>query len=155
MVRGSSSDRRAGFTLVEMVFAIAVMAVLLSVGYWRMAPALERAKVRRAASVLAADLQYAQAVAARQRAPVVFLVTPSVQAYVIRDRANPATEFRKRYVGPDTDYSIETLAVLPSNAIEIFPNGVTPASTTFTLSRGAYQRQVRMTRAGQIRVLNP
>jgi prepilin-type N-terminal cleavage/methylation domain-containing protein len=144
-----------GVSLLEALIVLAVAGIILSLGYWRMAPALERAQVRRAASVLAADLQYAQSVAARQRTPVVFLVTPSVQAYLVRDRSNPAIEYRARYVGPDTDYAIQTLSASPSNSIEIFPNGVTVATTTFTVARGTYQRQVRITRAGQIRVLLP
>lgn len=145
----------SGFTFLEIIIVLAIMAIVLSFGYWRMAPALERAHVRRAAGVLAADLQYAQSVAARQRKPVVVLVTPSIRAYLIRDRGNAALEFRTRYFGPDTDYAIETFSVTPSSAIEIFPNGVTLATTTFTLARSGYQRQVRITRAGQIRVVAP
>ena len=145
---------RFGFTLLEVVIALAVVGVLMAVSIVRLVPAVERAKVRQASSIIAADLQYAQMIASRDRRPVVVIVTTAVQGYMIRDRSG-STIYRTRFLGPTTDYGIQTLAVTPSTAIEIFPSGVARETTTFTATTNGYQRRVRITRAGHIRVLTP
>ncbi len=146
---------RTGFTLIEALLVVVIIGILIAVGVWRMGPALERAKVRRVISVMAGDLQYAQLMAARDRQPVVFIVIPSAQAYLIRSRTDSTTIYRERFIGPDTDYAAETLSASPGNTLEIYPNGVARQTTTFTVGRNAYQRQVRITRAGQIRIVTP
>ncbi len=146
--------RAAGFTLVEMMLVLAMLGILSAFGAWQMLPALERTKLRRGTTILAADLHYAQMVAARQRTPVVFVVDEGLQAYLIRDRAG-TTIYRQRFLGVDTDYGIETLLADPQDAVEVFPTGVARETTTFTLGLKDEQRQVKLTRAGQIRVLHP
>ena len=147
-----TKGKHAGFTLVEMVFTLTITAVLVSVTVWQLSPAVARAKVRRTASVIAGDLQYAQLMAARDREPVVFLVVPG-QQYVIRNRAEPDSIYRRRWIGPNTDYASDALVSLPSGALEIFPNGMTRATTTITVSTGSYTRSVKITLAGQIRIV--
>jgi prepilin-type N-terminal cleavage/methylation domain-containing protein len=149
-----STRLTGGFTLIEMVIAITVVGILIAVSIWRIVPAVERAKVRQATSVIAADLRYAQMVAARQHRPVVVIVTPAVQGYMIRDR-NGTTIFRTRLLGPDTDYGVQDLSSTPANAVEVFPSGVTPQTTILTVKNDSYERKVRITRAGHVRILNP
>ncbi len=143
---------RHGFTLLEVVIALAVVGILTAVSIVQLVPAVERARVRQATSIIAADLQYAQMIASRERRPVVVIVTTAVQGYMIRDRSG-STVYRTRLLGPDTDYGIQTLAVAPSTAIEIFPSGIARETTTFIATTNGYQRRVRITRAGHIRVL--
>lgn len=140
--------------MIEMVVVVTIIGLLASLSVWQLAPALTRAKVRRAASVLAADLQYAQMIAARQRAPVVLLVNPSLKMYVVRDRSG-TTVFRERFMGPDTDYDVQTLSASPSTSVELFPNGIATQTITFTVDANGYQRQVKLTRAGQVRFVTP
>jgi prepilin-type N-terminal cleavage/methylation domain-containing protein len=146
--------RKQGFTLIEVVIALAVVGILMAVSILALVPAVQRAKVRQATSVIAADLQYAQMIASRERRPIVMIVTTAVQAYMIRDRSG-STIYRTRQLGPSTDYGIETLAVAPATAIEVFPSGVIPQTTTFTVTNDTYQRGVRITRAGHVRILSP
>lgn len=141
-----------GFTLIEMVMALVVFGVILSTALYRMSPALDSARVNRVAALMAADFQYAQVVAARQRRPVVVLVSPAVQAYEIRD-SRSATVFRQRFVGPGTDFGMDIMTSSLST-IEIFPNGATVQSVTLTVGLGGRSRTVQFTRAGQIRVTN-
>ncbi len=143
-----------GFTLIEVAIALAVVGVLIAVSIVKVLPAVERAKVRQATSIIAADLQYAQMIASRNRRPVVVIVTPAVQGYLIRDRSG-GTVYRSRLLGPDTEYGVQTLAVAPSNAIEIFPSGIARETTTFDVTNGSYLRKVRITRAGHVRILSP
>jgi hypothetical protein len=128
------------------------MAILAGFGAIQMTSGLAHAKVRRAATILSADLHYAQGMAARQRRPVVVILNSSLRFYVIRDRGS-AVVYRRRFMGDDTDYGVETLSAEPSGTIEVFPNGAVRTNTTFTVGLQDYERQVTLSRAGQIRLL--
>jgi type II secretory pathway pseudopilin PulG len=138
--------------LIELLMVITLMSIITSVAIWRMGPAIDHARVRRAASIMAADLQYAQMISARLRQPVVVLVNGSLRMYAIRDRTG-TTIFRQRFVGPDTDYGVGTLAVVPVGSVELFPNGVATQGITVTFGTEGYTRQVRLSRAGMVRVV--
>jgi Tfp pilus assembly protein FimT len=142
----------AGYTLVEMGLVVIALSLLTVMSYVKLQPALEHGRVNSAAAVVASDLQYAQLTAARQRKPVVVVVTTSTQSYVVRDRADATLIFRTRYMGSSTDYTLDEFTGT-ATSIDIFPTGVTPTTTTFTLGIHGYRRQVKFTKAGQVRVL--
>ncbi len=150
------TDRRRdpGYTLVELVIVIFAISILTVLSYFKLQPALEHGKVNAAASVLAADLQFAQVVAARQRKPVVVILTTATKSYVIRDRADATQVFRTRYLGASTDYSLDEFTGSPSNTVQIFSTGASTTATTFTLGIHGYHKTVKFTRAGQVRVLS-
>jgi prepilin-type N-terminal cleavage/methylation domain-containing protein len=149
---GQALTQSAGYTLIETAMAIAVLGIVLSFAWLRMGPAMSQSRVRGAATVLAADLQYAQMLAIRQRRPVAVIVDNSVRSYIIRLR-DTAVTFRDRFLGQDTEYRLDSLRASPASVV-LLPSGVvTSATTTFTLRRGAYTRHVRLTRAGQVRIL--
>ena len=66
--------------------------------------------------------------AARQREPVVIIVNPSLKLILIRSRGG--TIFRQRFVGPSTEYGLETLTASPTATVEVFPNGVATSNMT-------------------------
>jgi competence protein ComGD len=148
---GHCGRKTAGYTLVELLIGLFILSLLSLVSYIRLKSGLEHGKVNGAASALAIDLQYAQQLAAQQRKPVVVIVTSATQSYVIRDRANATTIFRTRYMGTETDYTLDEFSC-STTSLEIFPTGVTRATTTFTLGLNGYRKQVKFTKAGQIRV---
>lgn len=143
--------RRAGYTMVEMAITIVVFGILLSMALIKMTPAVNQARVQRAATVIATDLQYAQMLAVRQRAPVAVIVDNGLKSYIIRMR-DTAMTFRNRFFGQDTEYLLDTLGASPTSVV-MFPNGVAAATTTFTVGRDGYTRQVRLSRAGQVRIV--
>ncbi|MBI4500975.1 MAG: prepilin-type N-terminal cleavage/methylation domain-containing protein [Gemmatimonadetes bacterium] len=149
--QGPVPSRIAGYTLIELLIGLFLLSLLSLMTYIRLQPGLEHGKVNGAASVFAIDLQYAQQLAAQQRKPVVVIMTAATASYVIRDRANASTIFRTRYLGNDTDYTLDEFDCTASS-LEIFPTGVTRTTTTCTLGRNGYRKQVKYTKAGQIRV---
>ncbi len=140
-----------GFSVVEMAVVLATAGILLTLAVWRFGPALQQARTRQAVATVAADLQYAKMVAARQREPVVVIVNPSLQLLLIRSRGG--TIFRQRFVGPDTEFGLDALAAAPVTSVEVFPNGVATSAITLTATLDTHSRQVRLSRAGQVRVL--
>ena len=147
--------RIGGYTLIEMVLVIVIAGIVTSFGVVRLAPALEHANVRAAANVVAGDLQYAQILAVRYRKPIAVIVASSTKQYLIRDRADPSIVYRTRLLGPDTDFGLDELTFSPSTSVELFPNGLARETVVMTLGLHGFQRNVRLTRAGQIRILAP
>ena len=143
---------RRGFTLLELMVVVVVSSILTSVAILKLAPTVERVRVRRAATMIATDLQYAQMIAARQRRPVVFIASEALRGYMIRDAASP-TVFREAYLGDDTEFGLDQLDASPT-MLEIFPNGVVRSAGNYTVRVNTVQRNVRVTRAGQVRIAN-
>jgi prepilin-type N-terminal cleavage/methylation domain-containing protein len=141
--------RTAGYTVIELLLVMIIIGVLAGITYLRMAPTLERARVRGAASMLAGDLQYAQVLAARQRLPVVLAVNAGDLTYQIADRVG--TIYRTRVLGGDGEFDLTEIAASPTS-LEVFPNGVAAQSASYTLGAGPHRQQVTFSRAGQIRV---
>lgn len=140
---------RGGYTVIELLLVMIILSVIAGITYVRMAPALERARVRGAASVLAGDLQFAQVLAARHRTPIVVSVNGSAMTYRLANRTG--TVYRLRDFGPTSDYDLGELSATPAS-LEVFPNGIAAQSATYTLGLTGYQQRVTFSRAGQVRV---
>jgi hypothetical protein len=50
---------------------------------------------------------------------------------------------------------VGTVAAAPVGSVEVFPNGVATQGITVTLGLNGYTRQVRLSRAGTVRVVAP
>jgi type II secretory pathway pseudopilin PulG len=129
-----------------------VLSVLLAIVLPRIAPALERTKVNGAANVLASDLQYAQTLAVRHRRPMAVILQPASRQYIIRERDDATKVFRTRLMGSASDFSLDEFTATPAS-VYLYPNGIAVPDITFTLGLNGYRREVRMTRAGQIRIV--
>jgi prepilin-type N-terminal cleavage/methylation domain-containing protein len=140
---------RHGYTVIELLLVMIIISVIAGFTYVRLRPALERARVRGAASVLAGDLQYAQVMAARLRTPMVVSVNTAALTYQIANRTGAV--YRSRDLGAAGDYDLGELLATPAT-LEVFPNAIAAQSATYMVGANGYRRRVTFSRAGQIRV---
>jgi type II secretion system protein H len=141
---------RRGYSLVELVVAVAIMAIMAAVAIVKVSKNLPHQRVDFAASVLATDLQYAQQLAVKQRKPVIVIVDSAAKSYSIKDRATN-TVYRLTKMGSTTDFRLDQLT--QTATLVIFPTGAAAgATTTFTVGYKGYSRTAYMTSAGMIRV---
>ena len=141
---------RRGFTLIEMMMAVAVLAVLLATAVYKFTSSLPRQRVNNAANVISSDLQYAQLMAVKQRKPVTVTVDTSAKSYTIKDRA-AGTVFKTVKLGSTSEFQLDQLT--QTAQLIVFPNGTTStSSTTFTVGLKGYTRMITISLAGMIRV---
>jgi type II secretion system protein H len=144
-------ESRAGFSLIELVMVL----LLIGIGAGTVIPPvgrmLGRGRLNRAASVVATDLQLASTTAARRRAPVRMSVDTINRIVRIVDHATPATVYTERRYDTTSDFTVQRLDASPTTLV-FYPNGLANDTIRFTLTASGETRQVRMSRAGQIRV---
>jgi len=109
------------------------------------------ARVNRAANVVAVQFYVAQSLAGRQRRPVKLTVSPDAKTITITDVVSHDT-LATQHFGIDSDFKLPSLTATPAN-VSILPNGMANASITVDVGDASYNQHVRMTRAGQIRIL--
>lgn len=141
---------RFGFTLIETLIVLAVLAILLGTLGPVVARRISHSRVNGAAHVLAGNLESALSLAARQRRPVRVTVDAAQRSVLIADRASGQTIARHSY-GPASEYKVETLSSSPAS-IDILPHGVATSAATLTVGIGGYSRRVTLTRAGLVRL---
>lgn len=139
--------------MIEMATVIVVIGVLTSITVSRVGPALEGARVRAAANVVAGDLQYAQSLAVRERRTIAVVVAAG-QELRIQASDDPTVVFRRRALGASSDYRLSDVDITPGS-LHFFPNGIARQTTEVAVALNGYERIVRVTRAGQIRITRP
>ena len=150
-VQDSPYIRRRGFTLPEMLIVIVIVVLVTAMAFPSTAKRLRHGRVNQAASIIAAELENAVSYAARQRRPVRITFSPGTKSLVVVDR-DSLTVLRRRELGADTEWKLATLAV-STTTVDVFPGGITSLPVTVTLGDGSYSRQVRLTRAGFVQVV--
>lgn len=130
-----------------------VLVIVLTV-LGSLAPTVRRqlvhARINRAAGVVAADFYLAQSLAAKARAPVKVVFDATARTAFIQLRNDSVLQ--RRYYGTESEFKLSSFSASPTQ-VQVLPNGMTNGTVTVTLTDGEYTRQVRMSRAGQIRVL--
>jgi prepilin-type N-terminal cleavage/methylation domain-containing protein len=142
---------RHGFTVIELLAVLVMGTILLATAAPAVSRSLTQTRVQRAAAVIAADLQLAHTLAARQRAPVRITVQSTERIVRVHRGTLPDTVFSERRLDETSEYSLGEL-VASSSTITVFPNGMASGPLTLTLQAGGSTRVVSMTRVGQVRV---
>ena len=149
-IRRTPSGRRSrGFTLIEVIIVLVVVAILVALGTPAVARATGQARVRNAARVVAGDLEHAFSLAARQRRPVRVAFDEAALTYAINNRAG--VTLRQRNLGAMSELAVSSMkATTP--VLDVFPNGLASGPLTVGLASGNYSLRVTMTRTGKVRI---
>jgi Tfp pilus assembly protein FimT len=137
---------------VEIAIVIVVLGIIAAIGVPRLSDQARRLRVTQAAQVIAADLELASALAARERRPVRFRVQgpPDGAWYTLRLR-DTATTFLRRTLGQGSEWKMRKVIATPM-AVDFFPGGVLSGPMRIEISDRNYLRAVTVTRAGFVRV---
>lgn len=149
----TSRPERAGFTIYEAMMVLLIVGIVVGSLMPSVRRQLTRARMNRAANVMAADLMLAQSIAGRQRVPVRVEYDVGDRRMTIVDSRPAATNYLTRRFGPNSDFKLQVIAMTATpTLLLVLPNGTTSAGLTVTLTDGTFQRRITMTRAGLIRV---
>jgi hypothetical protein len=133
-----------------------MVLVLVLVVVGSMLPAVntltKRSRINRAVGVASADFYLAQSLAARSRQPVRVEVDPSAKTIELRLYGNDSL-IQTRYYGAEGDFDVDELTASPATVL-VLPNGMASATMTVSIGSSAtFQRGVKLSRAGQIRII--
>jgi prepilin-type N-terminal cleavage/methylation domain-containing protein len=144
---------RHGFTVVELLAVLVMGTILLAAAAPAVSRSLTQTRVQRAAAAIAADLQLAHTLAARQRVPVRITVQATERigcaCTVARRRTRCSASAAST---PRRSTALGTGWWRAASAVTVFPNGMASGPLTLTLEAGGSSRIVSMTRVGQVRV---
>ena len=152
MTFNSHKYTRHGFSMMEMLVVIVILGVLSAMVGPAMSRVVRHNRVNRSATLIAADLQNAFAVAARQREPVRIQADANTRSYQFVDRKTGAVLRIRTFYGDTSEYRLTRLTFTPTT-IDVFPSGVSSAALVVDLANGDYARQVTASTAGFIRTL--
>jgi prepilin-type N-terminal cleavage/methylation domain-containing protein len=141
--------RIRGFTLIEMLIVVVVVGVMAMVAAPSVGRGVAQARVKRAASIVAGDLEVAVTNAARQRKPIRITFTSGTRSYTVADRATGEV-LMSRDFGPGSELALNSFGASAA-ILDIYPNGIASSADTVTLRIGTHSRRVIVTRAGLIR----
>ena len=108
-------------------------------------------RVDRAANAISAQFYLAQSLAGRQRKPVTVTISSSAKTIVIAGGVT-GTVYSTRYFGSESEFNLPALTATPVR-VYVLPSGLVNAAILVDVGNASYRRQVRMTKAGQVRIL--
>src|SRR6476469_2553477 len=143
---------RFGFSIFELLIVLVVMGILASMVGPAMSRIVRHNRANRAAFVIAADLQNAFAVAARQREPVRIQADAATKSYQFIDRKSGAVLRIRSFYGDTSEYRLTSLVFTPA-IIDVFPAGVSSGPLQVDLANGDYSRRITASSAGFVRLV--
>lgn len=152
------SSRSSGFTLIEILVAVAIMIIALTFGLPTFASALQNARVRTVAEEIQGGLRYARMEAIRRNAHVQFVLNQGGTGWVVR-LASTADVLQSV---PDSDGSrAVVLSATPADATTVtfdgfgrVPSAINPDGSA-SLTRIAVDNVVPASDSRDLRIVIP
>ncbi|HVB32079.1 MAG TPA: prepilin-type N-terminal cleavage/methylation domain-containing protein [Gemmatimonadaceae bacterium] len=145
--------QRSGFTLIELVIAVAMLAIIMGVSVGRISAIISRQRVNRAAIAMSNDLQAAFGLALRDRKPVLISFDTTTMQLSVKDVASGAVFRKTSLAGFNLTSSNITLS---RSSVTVYPAGLANDSLSATLSAtiggATYTQRVRMTQGGLVQI---
>ena len=155
LIQGYSTGR-LGFSMIELVLVFTLIGIMTAFAIPKTAQVIRASQVNRAATIVAADLEAAFTLAARQRRPMSIACTCGTARYTIADRGVGGTVRISRALRGDSDLGGMTLTFSQS-PVDVFPNGVASFTTVPPLlvrvTSGSSTKGITMTSAGFVRIV--
>src|SRR5438105_12254986 len=102
-------DVRQGFTIMELLVVVGILGILATMAGPAMSRIVRHQRANRASMVIAADLQNAFAVAARQREPVRIQADATTRSYQFIDRKSGNILRIRTFYGDTSEYRLTSL----------------------------------------------
>jgi prepilin-type N-terminal cleavage/methylation domain-containing protein len=153
MEQTASPTTRPGFTMLELLVVLSIIAVITSfamVGFTRI---VNQVRMDQAAQTVSYDLQMAFSIVGRNRKPVRIAWDSANVRFLITDRSDTLL-FRTRTMGPDSPYKLNnTMFTVSKSMIEIYPPGLAADSLNIRIVNKDLKRTISMQRGGLVRVI--
>lgn len=145
---------RRGFTTIELMLTLVVFGILAAMAMAKVGGTIARAKVDRAASVVAADLENAFSTGGRLRQPLVIQCDCANKTYRLNDALNGGALRYQRDLGPESPYTVTAMRFTP-DSVTILPPGRLSSRLTVRLTVNGLQRDITMSSAGFVQITTP
>lgn len=153
MSRCRAHARRQGFSLLELLIVMVIIAITVTMAAPSISGGLRQTHAQQASATIAQDLERGLALAARTHRPVIFELTPGTMEYELSDRVN-GNVYATRQMGAGTEFGLTSM-VANTNRVDLLPNGTVGAAALpfeLTIQAGGTRQKIWMSRAGLIRV---
>ena len=148
-----ASRERSGFTMIEIIAVLAIIALITALSMGRISSIITRQRLNRAAVALSNDLQASFALAQRDRTPVRISFNSSTMELSLAD-AISGTVLRKTSLG-NFDLTASNISA-SRTSLTVYPAGLANDTLSITLSATlgdtTYSQRVRMTRGGMVQI---
>lgn len=142
---------RHGYTLPEMLIVIVIVVLVVAMTFPATARTVRHGRINQAVNVIAGDLETAVSYAARERKPIRIAYAPGATSFTIAER-NTGNVIRRRELGTDSEWKVSAIS-FSNGTVDVFPAGITSGALTVQVGDGSYSRQVRLSRAGLVQVV--
>jgi Tfp pilus assembly protein FimT len=134
---------------MELLMVLIIGGIAGTIAVPSISRSLAQSRAQQAATIVAADIQLAHSMAARQRRPVTIEISEAAARIRILDTATPTTVYSARFLEQDHGkIGLKTTA----NQVIVYPSGLASQALTVQLGAAGARRKVTMSRAGQVRV---